>query len=109
MDDQDVTVRPASDRLADALAEQPLEHVRLVRPDDDQIRLALVGEFPDRVRRLADWGHVPKLDQAVETPGIQFVPARGTRAIAAASTVSATRSSGSRLCTWDLPQARASV
>ena len=42
-------------------------------------------------------------------PGIQLVPASGTRAIAAASTVSATRSSGSRLCTCDLPQARASV
>ena len=43
------------------------------------------------------------------TPGIQLVPASGTRAIAAASTVSATRSSGSRLCTCDLPHARASV
>ena len=32
-------------------------------------------------------------------PGIQSVPASGTLAIAAASTVSATRSSGSRLCT----------
>ena len=42
-------------------------------------------------------------------PGIQFVPASGTRAIAAASMVSATRSSGSRLCTCDLPHARASV
>ena len=29
-------------------------------------------------------------------PGIQFVPARGTRAIAADSTVNAQRSSGSR-------------
>lgn len=43
------------------------------------------------------------------TPGIQLVPARGTFAIAAASTVSATRSSRSRLWTFDLPQARASV
>ena len=43
------------------------------------------------------------------TPGIQLVPASGTRAIAAASTVSATRSSGSRLWTCDLPHARASV
>ena len=42
-------------------------------------------------------------------PGIQSVPASGTRAIAAASTVSATRSSGSRLWTCDFPQARASV
>ena len=42
-------------------------------------------------------------------PGTQPVPASGTLAIAAASTVSATMSSGSRLWTWDLPQARARV
>ncbi len=48
-------------------------------------------------------GHVPSC------PGIQFVPASGTRAMAADSTVSATRSSGSRLWTCDLPQARAMV
>jgi len=42
-------------------------------------------------------------------PGIQSVPASGRRAIAAASSVSATRSSRSRWCTSDLPQARASV
>ena len=42
-------------------------------------------------------------------PGIQLVPASGTFAIAAASTVSATKSSGSRWCTFDLPQARANV
>ena len=42
-------------------------------------------------------------------PGIQSVPASGTLAIAAASMVSAARSSGSRLCTSDLPQARASM
>ncbi len=42
-------------------------------------------------------------------PGIQFVPASGTRAIAAASMVIATRSSGSRWHTCALPQARAMV
>lgn len=42
-------------------------------------------------------------------PGIQFVPASGTRAIAAASTFNATRSSESRLCKCDLPHARAMV
>ena len=42
-------------------------------------------------------------------PGTQSVPASGTLAIAAASSVSATMSSGSRLWTWDLPQARARV
>src|SRR6185312_2114852 len=42
-------------------------------------------------------------------PGIHSVPARGTWAMAAASTVRATRSFGSRLCTSDFPQARASA
>src|SRR5205085_2186053 len=42
-------------------------------------------------------------------PGIQFVPASGTCAIAADSIVRATRSSGSRLCRCDLPHARAMV
>ena len=42
-------------------------------------------------------------------PGIQSVPASGTRAIAAASMVTATRSSGSRCSTCALPQARAIV
>ena len=42
-------------------------------------------------------------------PGIQPVPASGIPAIAAASTVSAARSSGSRLRTWLLPLARAIV
>src|SRR5207253_2123099 len=48
-------------------------------------------------------------DEEAQTPGIHSVPASGTRAIAAASIVRATRSSGSRLWTCDLPQARASV
>ncbi len=42
-------------------------------------------------------------------PGIHSVPASGTCAMAAASTVRATRSSGSRLCTWLLPLALAMV
>ena len=44
-----------------------------------------------------------------EPPGIQSVPANGTPAIAAASTVNAQRSSGSRLRRSLLPQARAMV
>src|SRR5262249_34107561 len=47
--------------------------------------------------------------ESEDRPGTQSVPASGILAIAAASTVSATRSSGSRLCTCDLPQARAIV
>src|SRR6185437_2720310 len=43
------------------------------------------------------------------TPGMYVVPASGTRAIAAASVVSAHRSSGSRLWMFVLPQARASI
>ena len=46
---------------------------------------------------------------AAGQPGIQSVPARGTLAMAAASTVRAARSSGSRWWTSDLPQARASA
>src|SRR5207248_5539471 len=44
-----------------------------------------------------------------DRPGIQLVPASGTPAIAAASTVRATKSSRSRWWTFDLPQARARV
>ena len=43
------------------------------------------------------------------TPGIQLVPTSGMRVIAAASTVSARRSSGSRSWTLDLPQERAII
>ena len=43
------------------------------------------------------------------TPGIHPVPASGTFAIAAASTVSAQRSSGSSEWTFVLPHARASI
>lgn len=42
----------------------------------------------------------PRIDALhIPLPGIQFVPASSTPAIAANSTVRATRSSGSRLCT----------
>ena len=51
----------------------------------------------------------PARRPALQRPGIQFVPASGTPAIAAASTVSATRSSRSRWWTSCLPQARAMV
>ena len=105
------------------------EHRRRDRPDvagggDDQPGRALHAQQvepgqvaqvdrrvqPERVgARLAE---APlddvELSQAPD-PGTQPVPASGTRAIAAASTVSATRSSGSRLWTCDLPHARASV
>jgi hypothetical protein len=40
-------------------------------------------------------------------PGIQLLPAKGTLAIAAASTVSAHKSSGSRLCKLFFPHALA--
>src|SRR5262245_43793929 len=53
---------------------------------------------------------LPSGSEPVEArPGTQSVPASGILAIAAASTVSATMSSGSRLWTWDLPHARAIV
>src|SRR5262249_23271868 len=70
--------------------------------------LAGVRELVD-VTRAADGTRQEERHQRPSWPGIQSVPASGTRAIAAASTVSATRSSGSRLWTCDFPHARASV
>ena len=56
------------------------------------------------------WRSEPCLNQYLAScPGIQLVPANGKRAIAAASTVRATRSSRSKWCTFCLPQARAIV
>ena len=52
---------------------------------------------------------VREANQKPALPGYQSVPASGTRAIAAASSVSAQRSSGSRLWRLLLPQARAMV
>src|ERR1700730_16453144 len=69
-----------------------------------QRALVLAGEISAPSHRSGVGYQVP-----FGCPGIQSVPARGTWAMAAASTVSATRSSGSRLWTLDLPQARASA
>src|SRR5262245_17216191 len=92
------------------------ENLLAVRPVHDGERPAFVldaeegEEEPNLVtvardrRVVEDDGH-----QSPFVPGIQSVPASGTLAMAAASTVRATRSSGSRLWTWDLPQARARV
>ena len=80
-------------------------------------RHAASGEFPS-IRTLAPARGVLDTARARDanrpygcatSPGIQLVPASGTRAIAAASIVSATRSSGSRFSRCDLPHARASV
>jgi formyltetrahydrofolate deformylase len=60
-------------------------------------------------RLLMTAGGSPPGPRRGHAPGTHVVPASGTRAIALASNVSATRSSGSRLCRCDLPQARASV
>src|SRR5205085_8371377 len=76
-----------------------------LRPRADLAAEAEVRDLADAaVGAGEEVGH-----QRASWPGIQEVPASGTRAIAAASTVSATRSSGSRFCTRDLPQARARV
>ncbi len=62
------------------------------------------------VQECAKWTHAAgRSVRADHVPGIQLVPASGTFAIAAASSVRATRSSGSMLWTCDLPQARARV
>ena len=92
------------------------EHLLAVRLVDDGERTPLVldaeeGEEEANLVAVARDRRVVEDDRhsLPFAPGIQSVPASGTFAIAAASTVSATRSSGSRLWTWDLPQARASV
>ena len=68
------------------------------------------GGSPVRARAARRRGRIlSSRPRYLERPGIQSVPASGTWAIAAASTVTAARSSGSRLSTWLLPQARARV
>jgi myo-inositol 2-dehydrogenase/D-chiro-inositol 1-dehydrogenase len=47
VDDQDVVLGSLCDRTADALAEQPLDESELSHADDDQIRLAALGEAGD--------------------------------------------------------------
>ncbi len=86
---------PAKTRSAGEHAEGDCTH----RDDGSRSRTTA-----HRIRRRRRYPHEGPL-----TPGIQSVPASGTFAIAAASTVSATRSSGSRLWTCDLPHARARV
>ena len=73
------------------------------------VRIGLV-ENTQRIRQAAK--NIKKfLDQYIflSKPGTQFVPANGTLAIAAASTVNAHKSSGSKLCRSFLPQALAIV
>ncbi len=85
--------------------------------DQEILDLSLFGDFgqigghgePPLGRRFSDPLSARTRRYIPFLPGIQLVPASGTPAMAAASTVSATRSSGSRLCTWLLPQARAMI
>src|SRR5262249_16050376 len=93
---------------------QATEQLLATRPVDDVDFLPLerrtqVCQQEAHLVAVARNGGVVQLHGDPFLPGIQSVPASGTRAIAAASTVSATRSSGSRLWRCDLPQARASV
>ena len=77
---------------------------------DNDIGDAALAQCPRGRRALdaaADDDDVGRL--AHVRPGIQSVPASGTRAMAAASMVTATRSSGSRCSTCALPHARAMV
>ncbi len=88
-------------------AEQaPLENGDLPHPELDECpRRAQPGHAAADDH---DVGGVPPCHNG-SAPGIQPVPASGTCAMAAASTVRAARSSGSRWWTSDLPQARASA
>src|SRR5258705_3475446 len=73
------------------------------------IRDASLAERPRGGRALDAAADDDYVCSAHRCPGIQSVPASGTLAIAAASMVTATRSSGSRCSTCALPQARAMV
>ena len=93
----------------------------MVRMDVDELYGLPFDEFvPARNALTRELRKAGKRDEAAEVSALrkpsvaawavdQLVPASGTRAMAAASIVSATRSSGSRLCRWDFPHARASV
>src|SRR5260370_18628090 len=71
------------------------QHPEEVDKADQKIADAAIGRLFRQVLR----------HQYLLFPGIQSVPASGTPAMAAASTVSAARSSGSRLWRCHLPQA----
>lgn len=94
------------EHVADAaLREGPRHgHALDAAADDDDVDDAAA----DETAQTGQFGCAGRPVHGV-TPGIHDVPASGTRAIAAASTVSATRSSGSRWWTSALPQARASM
>src|ERR1700682_2673090 len=77
--------------------------------DHNDIRDTALAERPGSGRALDAAADDDDVCGGHRCPGIQSVPASGTRAIAAASIVTATRSSGSRCSTWALPQARAMV
>src|SRR5262245_17057239 len=56
VDDQDVAVRLPLHGLADALAQEPLQQVRLTGSDHDQVGTDLLGGRDDRFRGLTDRG-----------------------------------------------------
>src|SRR5262245_42550716 len=76
---------------------------------DNDVRHTTLRQCPRRGGTLDTAADDHDIRGAHHCPGIQSVPASGTLAIAAASIVTATRSSGSRWHTWDFPQARAIV
>ena len=110
--------QPHVERVGVGAAHDPLGAVRAAVPVaglealDQRDRDPAAGQLPRGGRphqTRPDHGDVhPEVAHGVP-PGIHDVPASGTRAIAAASTVSATRSSGSRWRRCALPQARARV
>ena len=104
--DPDETFAVENDRGADSAFHHSASRLAEAKPALDREHASGHHVSQDRNARMLLGGGVAYPERS---PGIQSVPASGTPAIAAASTVSATRSSGSRLCTCDLPHARASV
>ena len=69
VDDEDVAMRLAVHFAADAQVEQPLKQTRLAGPDDDQVRVLVLGELEDHLGRLAEGDGVLGLDPPLAEEG----------------------------------------
>ena len=65
VNDENVAVRLALHGAADAVAEQTREQVRLTRPDNDEIGVALFGEAQDLVGCIAEPEHCLHIHAAI--------------------------------------------
>jgi hypothetical protein len=53
MHDEHIAMGSVGDRPADVTVQQPIDEPGLVRADDDEVHVVLLGEVDDRVRRVA--------------------------------------------------------